>query len=64
MALTTAALAVFSFLAPATGTTTSQETATLTPYTAEAVVFNQDQVDDLTDEQLLNPIYADEGEAK
>jgi len=62
MALTTAALAAFSFLAPNTG---SQEaTATLAPYSAEAVVFNQDQIDDLTDEQVLNTIYADEGEAK
>ena len=62
MALTTAALAAFSFLAPNTG---SQEaTATLAPYSAEAVVFNQDQNDDLTDEQVLNTIYADEGEAK
>jgi predicted anti-sigma-YlaC factor YlaD len=62
MALTTAALAAFSFFTPNTG---SQEaTATLTPYSAEAVVFNQDQIDDMTDEQILNTIYADEGEAK
>ena len=66
MALTTAALAAFSFLTPGAGTVTSQETtAALSPYSAEAVVFNQDQSDDqITDEQVLNAIYADEGEAK
>jgi len=62
MALTTAALAAFSFLVP--GTTTLQETATVTPYSTEAIVFNQDQPDDVTIEQALNTIYADEGEAK
>jgi hypothetical protein len=63
MALTTAALAAVSFLAPGAGT--SQETAALNPYSAEAVVFNQDQGDDqMTDEQVLSAIYADEGEAR
>jgi len=61
MALTTAALAAFSFLAPAAGTGTSQNTVTdLSPYSAEAVVFNQDQSDEqLTDDQVLTAIYAD-----
>ena len=60
MALTTAALAALSFLAP-----TSQETAALNPYSAEAVVFNQDQGDDqMTDEQVLSALYTDEGEAR
>jgi hypothetical protein len=64
MALTTAALAAFSFLAPGAGT--SQETvAALSPYSAEAVVFNQDQSDDqMTDEQVLSTIYADPDEAR
>ena len=64
MALTTAALATFSFLAPGAGT--SQETvAALSPYSAEAVVFNQDQSDDqITDEQVLSTIYADPDEAR
>jgi hypothetical protein len=58
MALTTAALAAFSFLAPGAGT--RETTATFTPYSAEALVFNQDQIDDqMTDEQLLSAIYAD-----
>jgi hypothetical protein len=64
MALTTAALATFSFLTPGTGT--SQETvAALSPYSAEAVVFNQDESDDqMTDEQVLSTIYADPDEAR
>ena len=66
MALTTAALAALSFLAPGAGTGTTQETtAALSPYSAEAVVFNQDQSDDqMTDEQVLSAIYTDEGEAR
>ena len=66
MALTTAALAALSFLAPGAGTGTTQETtATLSPYSAEAIVFNQDQTDDqMTDEQVLSTIYLDEGEAR
>ena len=66
MALTTAALAAFSFLAPGAGTSTSQETtAALSPYSAEAVVFNQDQSDDqMTDEQVLSAIYVDPEEAR
>lgn len=63
MALTTAALAALSFLAPAAAT--SQETAALNPYSAEAVVLNQDQDDDqMTDEQILSALYTDEGEAR
>jgi hypothetical protein len=66
MALTTAALAVLSFVAPGAGTGTSQDTtADLSPYSAEAVVFNQDQSDDqMTDEQILSAIYADPDEAR
>ena len=59
MAFTTAALAALSFVAP--GTSTSQNTtADPSPYSAEAVVFNQDQgSDQLTDDQVLKAIYAD-----
>jgi hypothetical protein len=62
MALTTAALAALSFIAPGASTGTSQNTpADLSPYSAEAVVFNQDQSDEqMTDEQLLNASYADD----
>jgi len=66
MAVTTAALAALSFLYPGAVSSTSQETtAPLTPYSAEAVVFNQDQSDDqMTDEQVLSAIYADPDEAR
>lgn len=66
MALTTAALAAFSFLAPAAGTGASQDTvAALSPYSAESVVLDQDPGDDqMTDEQVLSTIYADPDEAR
>ena len=66
LAVTTAALAAFSFFAPGSGTGTIQETtAALSPYSAEAVVFNQDQSDDqMTDEQVLSAIYADPDEGR
>jgi anti-sigma factor ChrR (cupin superfamily) len=66
MALTTAALAALSFIAPGTATVTTQNTmAESSPYSAEAIVFNQDQNEEqITDEQVLSVIYADEGEAK
>ena len=64
LAMTTAALAALSFLVP--GAATSPETtAALSPYSAEAVVFNQDQGDDqMSDEQILSAIYADPDEAR
>ena len=62
MAVTTAALAALSFLAPIQ---TPQETAVaLSPYTTEAVVFDPNQSDEqMTYEQVLSTIYAvdDEG---
>ena len=66
MAMTTAALAALSFLAPGAGTATPQaNTVPLSPYSAEAVVFNQDQSDDqMTDEQVFSAIYADPDEAR
>ena len=66
MAMTTAALAALSFMAPGTGTGTPQEaTAVWAPYSAEAVVLNQDQGDDqLTDDQVFDAIDADPNEAR
>jgi len=66
MALTTAALAVLSFVVPGAGTVTTQNTtAELSPYSAEAIVFSQAQNDDqMTDEQVLSLIYEEESEAK
>jgi len=66
LAVTTAALAAFSFLAPGSGTTTLQETAVaLSPYSAESVVLDQNQSDDqMTYGQVLSTIYANDSEAK
>ena len=62
MALTTAALAALSFLAPGAGTGTSPNTAAdLSPYSEDAIVFNQEQTDDqMTEDQVLRAIYPDE----
>ena len=60
MAVTTAALAVMSIVFPGPA---SSETATMTPYSAEAVILN-DEDDQMTYEQVLSTIYADEEEAK
>jgi len=64
--VTTAALAAFSFLAPSSGTTTLQDaTVALNPYSAEAVVLDQNQSEDqMTYEQVLSTIYANDNEAK
>jgi hypothetical protein len=66
LAVTTAALAAFSFLAPGPGTATLQEPAVASsPYSAEAVVLDQNQGEDqMSYEQVLSTIYADENEAK
>ena len=64
MAATTAALAVLMFVAPATNTT-DQQTATLTPYSAESVVLGQDRDDNqLTNDQVISAIYDDDDEGK
>jgi hypothetical protein len=60
MAVTTAALAVMSIVVPGP---VSSETATVSPYSAEAVILN-DEEDQMTYEQVLSTIYADEEEAK
>lgn len=60
MAVTTAALAVMSVVVPGQGAT---ETATISPYSAEAVILN-DEDDQMSYEQVLSTIYADEEEAR
>lgn len=57
MALTTAALAVLSFMTSAPATPVSDQTASA--LSAESVIFGQD-ADDLTYEQVMNAIYADD----
>jgi len=64
MAATTAALAVLMFVAPATNTM-NQQTAAVVPYSAESVVLDQDQDDNqMTNDQVINAIYADDDEGK
>ena len=60
MAVTTAALAVMSVVVPGPA---SSETVSMSPYSAEAVILN-DEDDQLTYEQVLSTIYADEEEVK
>ena len=64
MAATTAALAVLTFVVPGNDTT-DQQTAALVPYSAETVVLEQYQNDNqLTNDQIINAIYADDDEGK
>lgn len=60
MAVTTAALAVMSVVVPGQG---PSEMATSSPYSAEAVILN-DEEDQMTYEQVLSTIYEGEEEAK
>ena len=59
MAVTTAALAALSFVLPATSTALDQPTSV---YSAESVIMGQGN-DELTYEQVMSTIYADEDEA-
>jgi hypothetical protein len=63
MAATTAVLAVLAFAAPSADTT-SQVQAAVVPYSAEAVVLDQDQDNQLTNDQVISAIYADDDEGK
>ena len=56
MALTTAALAVFSFLTSAPATPTADQT--VSALSAESVILGQ-EADELTYEQVMNAIYED-----
>ena len=63
MAMTTAALAVLSFVAP--GVTEPAATVALTPPSAEELVLGQSTGEDqLTDEQVLSAIYVEQEEAR
>jgi hypothetical protein len=61
MAVTTAALAALSFIVPAPVTSMVDQTASVDP--AESVILGQAN-DDLTYEQVLSTIYADDDEAR
>lgn len=62
LALTTAALAVFSFVSTGSQSySVGQETAVLSNYSAEGVILDQDQNDDqISYDQVLNTIYDDD----
>jgi hypothetical protein len=62
MALATVALAALSFMAPATQTPLPQETASA--YSAESVIFDQSNDDQMSYGQVLNTIYQDDEEAR
>jgi len=59
MAVTTAALAALSFVLPATSTPVDQP---VSAYSAESVIIGQGS-DELTYEQVMSTIYADDDEA-
>ena len=63
MAVTTAALAVLSFMVPAPTTAPAFE-QTATAYSAESVLLGQASDEPLSYEQVLSAIYTDENEAK
>ena len=62
MAVTTAALAALSFLVPTPVTSVVDQTASV--YSAESVLMGQGTDDQMTYEQVLSTIYADDDEAK
>lgn len=61
MAVTTAALAVLSFVLPASQTPSD---AALSAYSAESVIMGQSSDEQMTYEQVLSTIYEDEDEAR
>ncbi len=60
MAVTTAALAVFSFMMPAT----PQVDQTVSYLSAESVIMGQASEEQMSYEQVLNTIYEDDDEAR
>jgi anti-sigma-K factor RskA len=63
MAVVTVALAVLSFVVPVPVPATSGLEQTAAAYSAESVIFDQGE-EQMSYEQVLNTIYADEDEAK
>lgn len=62
MAVTTAALAVVSFIQPSQTTPASDQTASA--YSAYSVIMDQDADDQMSYEQVLSTIYEDDDEAR
>lgn len=62
MAVTTAALAVISFMQPAQTTPAIEQTASL--YSADSLIMDQNKDEQMSYEQVLSTIYDDEDEAR
>jgi len=62
MALTTAALGALTFLLP--GTAAISDEQTVSAYSAESVIMGQSADDQMTYEQVLSTIYADDDDAR
>ena len=62
MAVITAALAAFSFVLPAPAAPALDQTASV--YSAESVILGQTNDDQMTYEQVMNTIYANDDEAR
>jgi hypothetical protein len=62
MAVTTAALAVVSFMQPSQTTPATEQTASA--YSEYAVIMDQDADDQMSYEQVLSTIYDDDDDAR
>src|SRR5215212_3737934 len=62
MAVTTAALAVLSFVLPSQAVAVDDQTASV--YSAESVILDRGTDEQMSYEQVLSTIYADEDEAR
>lgn len=62
MAVTTAALAVVSFMQPSQTTTAPEQTASV--YSEYSVIMDQDAEDQMSYEQVLSTIYQDDDDAR
>ena len=62
MAVTTAALAVVSFMQPSQTTPVADQSASL--YSADSLIMDQNTDDQLSYEQVLSTIYEDEDDAR
>jgi anti-sigma-K factor RskA len=62
MAVTTAALAVVSFIQPSQTTTAPEQTTSV--YSAYSVIMDQDADDQMSYEQVLSTIYEDDDDAR
>ena len=62
MAATTAALAVLTFVAPQEEVAASQVAAGTSPFTAESVIFEEGDAEQMSYEQVLSTLYGSDDE--